>query len=251
MNDFDFIDARRFTFAPFPHPLHPEETGDSGVLEMATAKQDPNERYIVKRGYAELGCNEFMYHKVAGLLGLYTQTAKLVSGSKEYRRAAAIRYVPDAKLYDLDAGSAENLKAFIMFEALYIILNESDSHEYYLDGQGRLFKLDNAASFTVEETTIMWMEGKFHIPDINAPLNAVGYDYYGLALDMFTEKHGQEAADAYLSVIRRFAELDTTELEAAYAVLDKQYPKMLKLYYDKAIRIRKDTCRRFLSDIGA
>jgi hypothetical protein len=82
----NFIDARHFTFAPFPHPLHPDEPGDSGVLEIATSKKNPIEQYIVKTGYPELGCNEFMYHRVAKALGLYTQEAKLICGSKQYRR---------------------------------------------------------------------------------------------------------------------------------------------------------------------
>ena len=104
----NFIDARKFTFSPFPHPHHPDEPGDSGTLELATSKIDPNEQYIVKSGYPELGCNELMYHKVAKALGLYTQEAKLVSGNKSYRRAAAIRYVPNAREFDLKTSSPEN-----------------------------------------------------------------------------------------------------------------------------------------------
>lgn len=254
MPDHDFIDAQSFTFATFPHPLHPDEVGDSGILELAASKYDPSEQYIVKSGYPELGCNEFMYHKVAATLGLYTQNVSLVHGNKKYHRAAAIRYVPNAQEFNLKTSSVENFQAHFEFEALYVILNESDSHEYYLDDQGRLFKLDNAASFTVGETTIRWFDGdpigRFFIPDINAPLNAVGYDMYGIALKTITKNYGKDAAATYLSIMKRFIQFDESVLAEAYTALDEQYPTMLKSYYQKCIQIRKQTCRRFLNEIG-
>jgi len=255
MPDSNFIDARGFTFQPFPHPLHPDEVGDSGAMELATSKTDPREQYVVKRGhtYPEMACNEFMYHKVAAALGLYTQDVMLIAGSKDYRRSAAIRYVPNAREFRLKTSSEDNFRTFFEFEALFVILNEDDSHEYYLDEQGRMFKLDNAAAFTIQQTTVLYFDGsplgRFFVPDINAPLNAVGYDWYGLKYDEFMRERGQAAVDAYLSMIRRFSEFDETVLYEAYSVLEKQYPKALTQYYDKCIRIRKETCRRFLHEI--
>lgn len=249
----NFIDARKFTFAPFVHPLHSEGVGDSGTLEIATSKQNLDEQYIIKSKYSELGCNELMYHHVAKALSLYTQEVKLISGSKAYRQAAAIRYIPNARLFDLETSNPDNFRTFFEFEALYIILNEDDSHEYFLDEQDRLFKLDNASSFTVSENTIKWFSGeaisRFLFPDINAPLNEVGYEYYAVGMQRYAEKYGETAVNAYLSLIHRFANFDETVLENAYDALDKQYPSMLKMYYSKCIEIRKATCQRFLKEI--
>jgi len=257
MPDSNFIDARKLVFKPFQHPLRPpDETGDSGVLEFATSKTSPDEQYIVKRGntYPEIACNEFLYHKVTDALNMYTQNVRLIVGRKDYRRSAAIRYVPNAREFSLISSTEDNYRAFFEFEALYVILNESDSHEYYLDEQGRLFKLDNAASFTVEQTTIMLFDGNplgsFFIPDINAPLNAVGYDWYGLTHKHFSKKHGDKAVEAYLSIIRRFADFDETVLFEAYDDLEKQYPQALCCYYNDFFRIRKETCRKYLGEIG-
>lgn len=60
-------------FSPFPHPLHPDEDGDSGAMELANLKDDPLLQYVIKgkRTYPEIACNEFMYHKVATALGRY------------------------------------------------------------------------------------------------------------------------------------------------------------------------------------
>ena len=254
MKNANFIDSLSFIFTPFHPPNYKGEPGDSGALELATSKHNSEEQYVIKYGYPEIACNEFMYHKVTEALGLYTQEVKMIMGKKKYHRAAAIRYVPNARKFYLETADSENFKAFFEFEALYVILNEGDSHEYYLDEQNKLFKLDNADSFTVQETTIRRFMGDpigyFFLPDIEAPLNSVGYNWYGMMLDKFTQEYGQAAADAYLSVIQQFAEFDEDVLEEAYAALDKQYPRMLKEYYARCISIRKETCRKFLSEVG-
>jgi hypothetical protein len=252
----NFIDANSLIYKPFPHPLHPDEDGDSGSLEFATSKNNASEQYIIKRGdiYPEIASNEFMYHKVATALGLYTQEVKLMNGNKKYNRSAAIRYVSNAQEFSVKISNEENFKAFFGFEALFVILNEDDSHEYYLDEYGRMFKLDNAASFTVQQTTIMLFDGnpigRFFIPDINAPLNAVGYDWYGLKYEQFMKEHGQIAVDAYISMIQQFIEFDETVLYEAYETLEKQYPKALIQYYKECIHIRKGVCRKFLNEIN-
>ncbi|MDR2525843.1 MAG: hypothetical protein LBC83_06670 [Oscillospiraceae bacterium] len=239
---------------PF-HLLHPDEDGDSGAMELAASKDDPLLRYVIKgKGtYPEIACNEFMYHKVAATLGLYTQGVKLIAGNQNYRRAAAIRYVPGAQKFRLDGSSEENCRAYFEFEALYVILNEEDSHEYYLDGQGRMFKLDNAASFNVEQATIMRFDGnpvgQLFVSDVSAPLHAVGYEWYGIKYKDFMERYGQAAVEAYLALIQRFAALDETALYEVYDSLNKQYPMALGRYYDEFVRIRKETCRRFLGEI--
>ena len=91
MSDGNFIDARKFMFKPFPHPLHPEDTGDSSALEFAASKIDQNEQYIIKKGglFPEVACNEFIYHKVATALGLYTQEVKLISGNATFQTGFA------------------------------------------------------------------------------------------------------------------------------------------------------------------
>jgi len=184
---------------------------------------------------------------------MYTQDVKLIIGNRDYRRSAAICYVPSIKEFSLKTSSEENFKAYFEFEALYVILNEADSHEYYLDEQERLFKLDNAASFNVEPTTVMKLDGNpighLLLPDINAPLNNVCYDYYEIVYEQILEKHGKKAIEAYLSAIKRFSEFDETVLFEAYADLEKQYPKVLSFYYDDFIKIRKDVCRKFLDEV--
>ena len=123
MPNSNYIDARNFIFKPFPHPLHPDEVGDSGAMEFAASKNDSREQYVIKRGnaYPEIASNEFMYHKIATALGLYTQDVKLINGNKDYRRSAAIRYVPNAREFSLKESDDKNYKAFFEFPSLLVL----------------------------------------------------------------------------------------------------------------------------------
>jgi hypothetical protein len=42
----------------------------------------------------------------------------LISGNKDYRRSAAIRYVPNAQKFDLETSNEENFRTYFEFEAL-------------------------------------------------------------------------------------------------------------------------------------
>ena len=68
-------------FQPFSHPFHPDELGDSGLMELATSKTNSSERFVIKHGdiYSEIAGNEFIYRKVATVLGLCTKDVKLVN----------------------------------------------------------------------------------------------------------------------------------------------------------------------------
>jgi hypothetical protein len=256
MQSTNFIDARRFTFAPFPHPLHPDYVGDSGVMEFAVSKTDAHEQYVVKRGseYPDVAANEFMYHKVADALGLYTQDVFLINGRRDYHRSAAIRYVPNAIQFNLKTSSNENYIAFFEFEALYTILSESDSDEHYLDGHGKIFKLDNATSFLVDPFLVMQFDGdprgNIFPRNFRSILTSTDYNEYSISYKTILSKHDCTAEKAYLSVFRRFCKFDETVLSEAYTALKKQYPTVLVHYYEYFIRNRKDRCRKFLAEIG-
>lgn len=246
----NFIDARQFEFASFPHPLHEEGTGDSGELYLATSKSNPSEQYIIKSGFDELGCNEFMYHKVASALGLYTQDVKLFN-NKQHEHAAAIRFIPNIRKFGYESASAENRAAFFGYEALYIILNETDSREYYLDEDDRVFKLDNAASFKLDLSplarAINMMAGNLLPP--NAVENTESGNYESTR-QYYIEKYGQEAGEAYLLTFQRFASLDMSILDEAFAALEKNYPTYVVEYLYNFIQYRILTCKQYIESLS-
>ena len=236
MSENNFIDARKYIFKPFPHPLHPDDTGDSGELEIAAAKTDPGDQYIIKRGdvFPEVACNEFIYHKIAAALGLYTQEVKLISGNSAYRRSAAIRYVPGAKPFSLDGSDEENFRAYFEFEALFVILEENDSHEHYLDTDGRLFKLDNAAAFGVDTNTILQFTGGTCLRyDTHNAVNTVNFREYGIMYRHFQQGYGQTAADAYLSVFQRFSRSQPLSALLRLILLGRTFPPNLDFQHTR------------------
>lgn len=250
MND-NFLNCDDFDFQPF----NPTADGDSGVLQLATRKENPAEQYLVKSTYSDLACNEFMYHKVAATLGLYTQEAKLFQPSAQMPYAVGIHYENSARRINVETDcpvGSSNFADFIGFQALYVILGESDSEEYYTDSAGRLFKLDNAASFAVSNLDIMMLD---RLPEDDAismfqkKLNDNDYGMFSLTLQGVVDRHGEAGKAAYIAMIERFSSIDEAPIDEAVDLLGEVYPLVLSEYYYAFVQYRKALCGRFLSEI--
>ena len=225
-----------------------EDLGDSGELFLSTNKADPGIQYIIKYAYSDLACNEFMYHKIAAALGMYTPEVKFIADIPDCE-TIGIRFIPNAVEFDYDNGNEAQKRDYYAFKTLYVILNEEDSEEYHIDGQGRLFKLDNAAAFNIQDLFILELYGKAPLNTFNSRLENTYYLYYGEILKALTDRHGQTAKEACLETFERFAEFDETVLEEAYDTLAMFYPQRLVEYFREFIRIRKAECRRFLCEM--
>jgi hypothetical protein len=247
------LNAKDYMLAPFA----PSAGGDSGALCLATHKRDAGLQYVVKSGcFDEVPCNEFMYHHAAAALGLYTQEARLFTGiPNSSKRAVGIRYVPDARKFVLEEASGEDKSVSYKFTMLYVILNEEDSEELFYDGQGRVFKLDNAASFNLDTMVVgsVVKYGKKEPPywlwqKLGKRLDFLEYEKYGAILEVMNEHHGKPAAETGFEFIRRFSELDLSLIEAACETLGKVYPPAITEYYLAFIERRADACKRFVAE---
>jgi hypothetical protein len=235
------LEARRYTFKPFRHPYHPEGVGDSGRLQLATMKADPTVQYIVKNGFPELGCNEYMYHKIASALGMYTQEVRLFR-DEQYQHAAAICYVPNAREYHhYTSTNAEHRSAYYSFEALFLILNEDDSHEYFLDDNDRLFKLDNASSFKLNLS--VWLAPGGVTLRGAYETEAEKYEPW---LVGFVKDHGQEASEPFLETFRRFAALDLDDFLDDLDLIENNYSLDIAQYFYAFIEQRIKACAEFV-----
>ena len=248
----NILTSNDFMFAPY----NPGIGIDSGALYLATSKTNPQIQYVIKSEYPELACNEFMYHKVAESVGLHMQAVKLFQGIKEKEYATGIRFSPNARKFDHKTATEENIRDFYAFHSLYVILNEEDSQEFYIDEQERVFKLDNAASFNMSSTiAISLAADKKKINSnvkalIQSSLNYIEYNKYRLMMELLIKNYGQESRSAYLEMFERFVEFDESVLDEAYGSLDIIYPNWLSDYYCEFIYIRKAECRRFLREVG-
>ena len=116
----NILNRKDFTLSQFT----PGVGGDSGALTLATLTADPRVQYVIKSGFPEIACNEFMYHHVAAALGLYTQETNLFMGMAGAKYAVAIRYVPNAIKFSHDEADERSRRTFYEFKTLYLILNE-------------------------------------------------------------------------------------------------------------------------------
>jgi hypothetical protein len=254
MTESNVLNAKEFSFSPYVSDAG-GAGGDSGILRLATLKVNSQICYVVKGGSPEIACNEFMYHHVASALGLCTQEARLFKGVSGCEYAVGIRYVPNVKAFVHGKADEVNRRDFYAFQVLYVILNEEDSREFYYNEQGRIFKLDNAASFNLQSYVVQNViaAGQKKTPDIirqilTSGLNLTEYAKYGIALGILNKDFGQSAADVGYDMFKRFAAFDETQLNLAYEVLDKVYPSTISNYYRDFIRSRKSECTRFVRE---
>jgi hypothetical protein len=250
MKEQNIIQEKDFRYEVFK----PSVGSDSGVLMLATKLTDENIRYVVKCQVEWNPASEFIYHKVAAALGIYTQEVKLFKRLLESKYACGIRYCFTAqKVGDIDVNNPNHWD-FFRFKALFQILGEEDSEEFYADEQGRLFKIDNAEAFMLSaacglltkkaKTKSQWVKMAID-EETDKYQNKLNEQFYSMMAERISEVFGREAVRIYLDTYSKFAALDITVLDEAFASLDKVYPKTFSEYLRRFLEIRQPACREF------
>jgi hypothetical protein len=250
LTDPNLISAADCKFEPFPQS---RGEGDSGPLMLATDVNAPGERYVVKSRYPEIPANEFMYHKIAAALGLHTQKARLFKNFPGCKYAVAIMFCPAAEAYSPARRPDIDPTDYFKFLALYEILSEADSNEIYLDGDNRVFKLDNSAAFNLDGLLMILLLKKTRSPwirkaideKIGKYLEAAETQNYSILLEILRERCGETAVNVCATEFRRFAALDLASLDEAFASLDKVYPKTVSDYLRRFLSVRQAACAKF------
>jgi hypothetical protein len=250
MKDQNILQEKDFRYEVFK----PSVGSDSGMLMLATKLTDERVQYVVKCQVEWNPVSEFIYHKVSAALELYTQEVKLFKSLFESKYACGIRYCSNARKTENHDIDDLNLRDFIRFCALYQILDEEDSEEYYTDEQNRLFKLDNAEAFLLScacsllikkaKTKSQWIKMAID-EELEKYLKKQSDTPYGMMADKISEVFGKEAVKIYLDTFVDFAGLELTVLNEAFASLDKVYPKTFSEYLHHYLEARQPICRKF------
>ena len=250
MKDQNIIQEKDFKYEVFK----PSVGVDSGVLMLATNITDESVQYVVKFQVEWNPVSEFIYHKIATALNIYTQEVKLFKKLLEAKYACGIRYNVNAQKTEKIDATNPNHFDFFRFKALYQILNEEDSEEFYLDEQSRLFKIDNAEAFLLSsasawlikkaKTKSQWIKMAID-EDMEKYLNKTDEHFYSMMTENISDVFGEEAVGIYLDTFIRFAELDLSVLDEAFISLDKVYPKTFSEYLRRFIEVRQPVCREF------
>jgi len=253
MKDPNILQEKDFKYEVFK----PSVGSDSGVLMIATKLNDENEQYVVKCQVEWNPVSEFIYHKIASALGMYTQDVKLFKKLLEAKHACGIRYCANARKADGYDADNPNRADFFRFNALFQILGEDDSEEFYTDEQDRVFKLDNAEAFSLSSTYgLLIKKAKTKSQWIKMAMDEELEKYYGnlnkqicrMLADKLLEVFGEKALKIYLDTFIRFSELNLSMLDEAFTSLDKIYPKTFSEYLRRYLEERQPLCRVFIEE---
>jgi hypothetical protein len=246
-NTADIMNIRDYTLTEF-HQSRGD--GDGGRLFLATDKTDKAERWVIKTGGYETGCNEYMYFKVAKAVGLYTPEIRLITDNG-YGQAAAVRFIPNIKPFVEKEADENGIAEMCRFYALYCILDEEDSFELFCDVDGRVLKLDNSASFRLNYLSAgllkqMGFKNEITQNTLNTSVASSLKSYVKSLINKF----GATTEKAFVDTVSKFAEIGGDAFESACETLCANYPFAFVDYFKAFIEKRKEDCLKFLNDKG-
>ena len=129
-------------------------------------------------------------------------------------------------------------------------MNENDSHEYYLDENDRLFKLDNAASFRLDLSPAARALAAMSGSSTMNGIYETEAEKYEVGRESLISDCGQDADEPYIEIFRRFAKLEMSVFDDAIGALDKNYPTYIVGYLYDFIWYRIKTCRQYIEELG-
>ncbi len=152
----DVVETGDFVFAPFD-PLN--RVGDSGPLLLAKRKANRKEQYVVKHAFTDCACNEFIFTKLAQVMGYTMPRAILFQlSSEEKRKYFKTEYIIGLKYLDLAIEAptyqeireqAANWNEYFSFRGMYAMFFESDSFETPLAKDGLIYRIDTTDAFPI------------------------------------------------------------------------------------------------------
>jgi hypothetical protein len=110
-------------------------------------------------------------------------------------------------------------------------------------------KLDNAESFNLDDTFdgIFKPEAELFLSGrLDSAKSFIRKGSYERGLNIAKRECGEAGIEPYLSVFRKFLELDLPKLEDAISVLGKAYPTFICQYFADFIGLRIDASCEYL-----
>lgn len=262
----DVLETKDFVFLP----LRPgNRVGDSGNLLMARHRRDQSERYLVKHEYCDCPCNEFVYAKLAGGMGLRIPESKLFHISEEdKRRILATGYGVGARYLDVKEADpsyglirecAKNWEDFHSFAALYILFLEIDSFEILLAEDGFIYRVDTASSFVISDLILSYAGLNIEVNGINVQemakrqaeerMKQSFWEYVDMKdqLENHVARYGEESRKGFLRPFYGIQELTANYIDDFLNTLCYFYPDFIGDCYKRFICAAQEKAREFLN----
>lgn len=149
----DVLMTTDFNYAEF------SDEGDSGQLFLASCKQNPSQRYIVKHQFTDCACNEFVYAKLLQAMDYHVPETKLFQlSSNEKRDIFLTEYVVGSRFlnvvdpfpsYQTIREKAANWTEYFSLYGFYALTGECDGMETPLADDGYIYRIDTTDAFPI------------------------------------------------------------------------------------------------------
>ncbi len=153
------LNTANFKFAPYPHK------GFSGSLYLATPRGKGLPQLLVKHQDPSSACNEFMFSKLAELLGIYAPKVYLFDVAKKDRKLFAtpyvvgIEYIEGLRAFSLDEMNSrpEWQREYAANYALAVICSQDDNVQMGMTPDGHIVSFDYTECFYLTSTATAMM----------------------------------------------------------------------------------------------
>lgn len=243
----DILDTKDFTFKKF------NNSGDSGSLLIATAKNNKDERYIIKHEYYDCACNEYMYSKIGNEMGINISPVKLflvtdkkklfksdfVCGIRYYENGKSVGY----KYIEENKEDIYNWKDYFKFLGMEDLFFEGDGIEVIKENN-LIYRIDTTDAFSLSHMFISYLgyEGKFKDIDIksfaeNNIIKLANIDEknvisnWNITKSTFIKYYNIDYLQYYLEPFQSFLEIDYNKIEKWCDNICYFYPNIIGEYY--------------------
>ncbi len=223
-------------------PYQPVAT--SSRLYCATPKSS-GKRYLIKCERNNCGCNEFMFARIAAMLGLHTPECRLFASdgnttNNRFRYAAAIEFFEDATvppLAEIIKNQADSYQ-FILSYIIRLFFADDDRAEFLKSKDGRLISLDFSEAFQLSDVAVSAACSDVPNHPLLKQLRDPRTSPYLAQLANTEEcfvKDGICTANRFVDILydccNRFMDMRSEDVEDALNALGSVYPSIIVDYF--------------------
>lgn len=241
--------------------------GDSGILFLATNKNNFEEKYIVKHEYSDCACNEYIYSKVANAMGIKVPSVKLfmIDDNENLFRSnfvCGVKYLDDCVHVNFNyikknKSKIKNWHDYFRMYSLEGLFEEDDGVEIVMY-KDEIYRLDLTSAFSLSNYYIdllVYDYDKNIVDEVNALLlnlahkNTGRFMWFEIVLENGIKHHGEEFLSYYLETFNLLKKVTEKDIERWTNTLILIYPKIIGEYFKLYFKNLKMDAEEFVEKV--
>lgn len=259
----DVVKTTDYVFsAPFAHE------GDSGKLLLAKHKVDHSDRYFVKHAFTDCACNEYVYTKLAQVMGYKMPEVVLFQLSDAEKRdhfqteyiigARYLNIIDAFPSYKTIRECAKNWEEYFCFYGMYAMTGESDGIELPLADDDFIYRVDTTDAFPISNFDLdfagVHQEVQGFVPDeyIKQVLQSrelghvVNFSVCDFCLELCREQDAQVCDQLFLDPFRKIQEISDAYIDGFLNTLCYFYPDYVGDFFKRYIAALKHQSAEYI-----